>query len=91
MASTAIRHVVPTQDKPASFAVLVTAILAFPRLTASRITNQTIPKEANAVYPRGADEELRDECTYDDEGEPAARDALNRVSSKGAAASVGQW
>lgn len=68
-----------------SLTVLVTAILAFPCLTAFADYEPDNPQRSQRVHPPGTNEELGDESTYNDEGEPAARDALNRVCPKGTA------
>ena len=68
-----------------SFKVLVTAIFAFPRLSTFADHEPNNPQGSHRVHPPGTDEELCDKCPHDDEGEPAARDALNCIYPKGTA------
>ena len=64
---------------------MVTARLAFPCLPTFTDDEPHNPEGSRRVYPPSADQELRDERTDGHEGEPTARDALDRIGAKGPA------
>ena len=65
---------------------MLTAIFALPCLASFADHEPNNPERSQRIHPPGADEDLRYQRAYDNEGKPAARDALHGICPKSAAA-----